>query len=342
MRPHLFLIQFLFFFSFCKAQKLNREELGLIPPSGSPCTVVKDQYMSATCWSFASNSLLESELLKNGKKDIDLSEMFVARYSMLRKIHRHLALKGQNFFTPGGQFHDVVWVLKNHGIVPESAYPGKPGGALNHNHSDMDTVISRFVKKLVENGVTGMNLQHEQFVDSVLNVHMGPVPAQFTYHGMVYTPHSFLQKALNFNPDDYIEITSYTHHPFYQRFVLEDKYNWTNDAYYNVTMADFSGITDNALASGFTVGWDGDAEDMYFDYYGGIAYLPDTIPDFQKYRQRAFESQGTLLNHMMHIVGVVSDKEGKKWYYIKNSWGSYSNSLGGFLFMRDDYFKIRT
>ena len=107
-------------------------------------------------------------------------------------------------------------------------------------------------------------------------------------------------------------------------------------------MDDFSQITDNALASGYTVGWDGDASDSYFDYYAGLAYLPETINDYQSYRQQSFTDESTQLDHMMHIVGMVKDKFAKKWYYVKNSWGDSSNTLGGYLFMREDYFKIRT
>jgi bleomycin hydrolase len=298
--------------------------------------------MSSTCWSFSSNSFLESELMKMGRGKFDLSEMFIARYSMLRKIQRHLQLKGENFFTPGGQFHDVVWVIKNYGIVPESAYPGKARGENNHNHAEMDTVFSHFVKDCVNQGITELNKEQNHFADSVLDHYLGQVPKDFIYQEKTYTPQSFLQQVLKFDPDDYVEITSYTHHPFYKPFVLEDKYNWTGDAYYNVTMNDFSRITDNALQKGYTVGWDGDAEDTDFHFSDGLAYLPQMINDFQKERQTAFEDQSTLLDHMMHIVAVAKDKYGKKWYYIKNSWGDYSNSLGGFLFMRDDYFKIRT
>lgn len=341
MRRLLFL--FLFFLSaFCEAQKLNREELRLKAPAVTNCTSVKDQYMSSTCWSFSSNSFLESELMKMGRGNFDLSEMFVARYSMLRKIRRHLQLKGQNFFTPGGQFHDVMWVIKKYGIVPESAYPGKGREENNHNHSELDTVLSRYVKDMLSKGIIKMNAAQEHFIDSVLDYYLGPVPTKFIYKEKIYTPKNFLEQVLQFNPDDYIEITSYTHHPFYKSFVLEDKYNWTGDAYYNVTMADFSRITDSALKNGYTVGWDGDAEDPYFDFQEGLAYMPDAINDFQTARQKAFEDQTTLLDHMMHIVAAVKDATGQKWYYIKNSWGDYSNPLGGFLFMRDDYFKIRT
>ncbi|MBK9568498.1 MAG: aminopeptidase [Chitinophagaceae bacterium] len=336
------LIPVLFFFSFCEAQKLTRDQLGLVAPVTANCTSVKDQYMSSTCWSFSSMSLLESEFLKMGKGKVDLSEMFIARYSMIRKIHRHLQLKGGNFFTPGGQFHDVIWVIKNFGIVPEEAYPGRGQGENNHNHAEMDTLFSRFVSACVGNGITELNESQNAFVDSVLNYYLGAVPDEFEYKGRIYTPFSFTEQYLGLNPDDYVEITSYTHHPFYKSFILEDKYNWTNDAYYNVTMDDFSRITDNALATGYTISWDGDAEDDYFNFSEGLAYLPETITDYQEHRQQAFETQTTLLNHMMHIVGVTKDKKGDKWYYIKNSWGDYSNTLGGFLFMREDYFKIRT
>lgn len=338
----LLLLPFLFLFSFCKAQKLKLAELGLVSPAGSNCTSVKDQYMSSTCWSFSSTSLLESELMKMGKGEIDLSEMFIARYSMVRKIQRHLTLKGSNFFTPGGQFHDAIWVIKNYGIVPEEAYPGKRQGELNHNHAEMDTIFSELVKDCINKDITELNDKQTAFMDSVLDYYLGPIPAEIVYHGKTYTPHSFMNQYLNFNPDDFVEITSYTHHPFYKPFILEDKYNWTNDEYYNVTMDDFSRITDYALVTGYTVSWDGDAADDHFDYNEGLAYLPGSISNFQEQRQLAFENKTTELDHMMHIVGMVKDKKGDKWYYIKNSWGDYSNSLGGFLFMKENYFKIRT
>jgi len=339
-----YLITIVFFFATfcCNAQKSIFEEIGLDTFMVTDCTPVKDQYMSATCWSFASNSFFESELIKKGKGNLDLSEMFVARYSMKRKIERHLQLKGGNFFTPGGQFHDVVWVMKNYGMVPENVYTGNPKPGLQHNHGNLDTVISHFVKKMLHDGVTKLNERHNKFVDSVLDYYLGIVPTQFKHNGKNITPKIYLKEVLEINPDDYLEITSYTHHPFYTKFVLEDKYNWTGDAYYNVTMDDFSSITDNALKNGYTVEWDGDAEDANFNFNEGLAWMPDPITDYQQYRQEAFKNESTLLDHMMHIVGSANDKYGTKWYYVKNSWGNTTNKLGGYMFMREDYFKIRT
>ena len=339
---HFLLLPLLFLFNFCDAQKLKRADLGLTAPIPKYCTSVKDQYMSSTCWSFSSTSLFESELMKMGKGNIDLSEMFIARYSMVRKIQRHLKMNGSNFFTPGGQFHDAVWVAKNFGMMPEEAYSGKGQGEFNHNHADMDTVFSWFVKDCVDRGITELNERQNAKVDSVLDHYLGPVPSEFVYKGRTYTPHSFLEQYLNFNPDDYVEITSYTHHPFYTKFVLEDKYNWTGDEYWNVPLSDFSRITDIALNNGYTIGWDGDAQDEYFEYPEGLAYLPEITKDFPTQRQTAFENKTTELDHMMHIVDVTKDKKGDKWYYIKNSWGNTTNPLGGFLFMREDYFKMRT
>jgi len=337
----LFLSLFASLSVFCAAQQPGLKQLGLVPPVQSNCTPVKDQYLSATCWSFASNSLLESELLKKGKH-IDLSEMFIARYSMVRKIHRHLKLKGQNFFTPGGQFHDLAWVVNNHGLIPEAAYPGRYAMGDNHNHGELDTIISHFVKMHVALGITEMNRSQELFVDSVLDRYLGKVPSTFEYEGMIYTPHSFAERVAGLDMNDYVEISSYTHHPFYKPFILEDKYNWTQDEYYNVPLVDFSRITDQALANGYTVGWDGDATDKFFKFNDGLAWLADSIRDYTAFRQASFKDERTQLDHMMHITGVVKDKNGIKWYYIKNSWGNYSNPLGGFLFMREDYFKIRT
>lgn len=324
------------------AQPPSVSSFGLTAPKITNCTSVKDQYMSSTCWSFSSNSFLESELMKMGKGKLDLSEMFVARYSMVRKIQRHLKLKGENFFTPGGQFHDVVWVMKNYGMMPEEAYSGKGRGETRHNHSEVDTLLSGFVKICVKEGITELTPGMQLFIDSVLDSYYGKLPGTFLYKGTTYTPQTYLKNYLGINPDDYLEITSYTHHPFYKTFVLEDKYNWTGDAYYNVTIEDFSRITDSALKNDYTVGWDGDADDPDFHFYDGLAFLSKNTGNYQQERQAAFENQSTLLDHMMHIVAITKDRLGKKWYYIKNSWGDHSNSLGGFLFMREDYFKIRT
>jgi bleomycin hydrolase len=324
------------------AQDISVKNYGLQAPNIANCTPIKDQFMSGTCWSFASLSFLESEFSRQQKKQIDLSEMFIARYSYLRKIETHLKQKGKNYFTPGGQFHDVAWVLKNYGAIPESAYSGKTKGQIVHNHALLDTAIDRYVKQLVKQNITILSNENRVYIDSVLDEHLGYVPADFDVDGVSYSPKTYLTNYLKINPDNYIEITSYTHHPFYTSFVLEDKYNWTSDKYYNVPIAEFINITNLILQKGNTVGWDGDVDEPTFMYEKGLAFLPNKIKNYQQQRQKTFTDSTTDIDHLMHIVAITKDKSGNDWYYVKNSWGNYSNNLKGFLFMSKDYFAIKT
>lgn len=330
------------FLLYCGFARSQPPDVRNLRPEKLACTPVKDQYLSATCWSFSSVSLLESELLRKGKGVTDLSEMFIARYSMLRKIRRHLALKGGNYFTPGGQFHDAAWVIRNYGMVPEEAYSGKGRKETHHDHGEMDTILHQVVRYCLANGITALDQRQQAVVDSILDHYYGRVPDQFDYKGRRYTPLSFRDEYLGLNMEDYLEITSYTHHPFFTKFVLEDKYNWTGDAYWNLPLADFMAITDSALSKGYSVGWDGDAGDPDFHFQEGYASLREPPgANRQAERQRAFDSQTTLLDHMMHVVGIAKNN-GHTWYYVKNSWGDQSNPVGGYLYMRDDYFSMRT
>lgn len=324
------------------AQPNNIAQLGLKLPPPTLCTGVKDQANSSTCWSFASNSFIESELQRLGRGPFDLSEMFVARYSYLRKIETHLRLKGGNFFTPGGQYHDVMWVLKNHGMVPESAYPGLKNGKIYHDHADLDTVIKHYVAELLARQVTQLQKAEYRYLDSVFDRYLGIVPDNFTYQNRNFTPRSFAKAMLDINPDDYIEITSYTHHPFYTRYVVEDKYNWSGDLYYNVPVSDFITITQRALQKGYTVCWDGDVTESSFEFDKGLAWLPYKGRNWQQERQRTLQDSTSTIDHLMHITAMVKDKKGNNWYCVKNSWGNYSNPLGGYLFMSEAYFNIKT
>ena len=340
--PVTFLLLALIPFIFIKGQPLTPPGIGLTPPAKINYTSIKDQYNSSTCWSFSSNSFIESELIKKGKGKLDLSEMFVVRYSYLRKIKTHLRRKGGNYFLAGGQFHDVAWVMKNYGMMPAELYTGKVHGELVYDHTDLDTAMSYFVRSILATGVTELTKMQLAYADSLLDAYLGKVPYDFNYKGKKYTPKTFLHDYLNIDPDDYVEITSYTHHPYYTLFILEDKYNWTSDYYYNVPINDFTAITNAALKAGYTVGWDGDAEEKGFDFQNGLAYMDYKINDYQQERQSTLDDKSTAINHMMHIVGLTSDKFGKSWYYIKNSWGTNNNLLNGFLYMSEDYFKIKT
>jgi len=304
------------------------------------CTPVKDQYLSSTCWSFAGNSFIESEILKKKGIKIDLSEMFIARYSYINKVYQYLSQNGKTFFTPGGQFHDEIKVIKQYGMVPEAAYGGKVNGELNHNHTKLDTIMKYYVAELLAKHAITLSSSDLKFINATLDTYLGKVPPTFMYNGKMYTPKTFAN-AIGFVPDDYVEITSYTHHPFYQKFILEDKYNWTKDYYYNVPLDDFMEITNTAINNNYSVCWDGDATDNGFRFDNGVAWLTYPVTNFQTERQRTYEDKSTELDHMMHVTGIAKDKNNVIWYQVKNSWGT-TNNLGGYLFMRDDYFKIRT
>jgi bleomycin hydrolase len=324
------------------AQPYAYKKLGLQLPGTANCTSVKDQALSSTCWSFASSSFLESELKRRGNNVADLSEMFVARCSYLRKIDTHIRLKGQNFFTPGGQFHDVLWVLKHHGMVPQEAYPGLTGSGGYYDHSALDTAIKEYVSYLLANNVTQLQQPHYRYIDSVFNKYFGELPVSFVYGNKKHTAKSFAQEVLTINPDDYVEITSYTHHPFFTTYVLEDKYNWTGDRYYNVPVQNFIAITNHALRTGYTVCWDGDVTENTFDYGNGMAWLSYAVTNYQAERQQTMLNGTSAIDHMMHITATVKDKKGSVWYCVKNSWGNTSNPLGGFMFMSSEYFAIKT
>ncbi len=305
------------------------------------CTSVKDQYLSSTCWSFASNSFIESEVLKNKGIKTDLSEMYVARYSYINKIQQYLSQKGKIYFTPGGQFHDVLKVIKQYGIVPEAVYNGKVNGVLQHNHAELDTIIKYFTEELLNKKITSLdNLQLIE-VNKIFDKYLGKVPSTFLYKGKKYTPLLFTKDVLGFKTEDYIEITSYNHHPFYQKFILEDKYNWTKDAYYNVPLSDFEAITQAAITAKYSVCWDGDVTEEGFRFENGFAALSSPVTNFIEERQSTYFDKTSAIDHMKHIVALAKDKNNRTWYKIKNSWGQ-QNPFGGYLFMSDEYFKIKT
>jgi bleomycin hydrolase len=305
------------------------------------CTPVKDQSMSSTCWSFAGNSFLESEVLRIKGVNTDLSEMYIARYSYINKFRRFLSEDGKIYFTPGGQFHDIIRVIRQYGIVPEAAYSGRVNGALQHNHSELDTVMKQYAESLLRKKTRSLSSEQLYHINSILDKYLGKVPATFKYDGKTYTPKSFTSEYLKFNADDYVEITSYTHHPFYETFVLEDKYNWTGDAYYNVPLDDFMRITNSAIEKNYSVCWDGDVTEDGFRFDNSTAVLKYPVTDFISERQRTYEDKSSKLDHMMHVTGIAKDRENGTWYMVKNSWGTF-NTTGGYVLMSEDYFKIKT
>ncbi|MDP4206048.1 MAG: C1 family peptidase, partial [Bacteroidota bacterium] len=209
-------------------------------------------------------------------------------------------------------------------------------------HNELEAFLNGGLKGIIANKPRIISPAWKAGFNGVLDAYMGKKPEQFTYNGKSYSPKSFAAE-LGINPDDYIELTSYSHHPYYRPFPLEVQDNWSNDLYYNLPIKELIEVINNAIDNGYSVCWDGDVSEREFLHQSGIATLtkPESL-SFDDYRQSTFNNWSTTDDHLMHIVGKAIDKNGKAYYYTKNSWGSESNKLGGFLYMSEDYLQVKT
>ncbi len=328
-------------------------------------TPVKNQYRTGTCWCFATISFLESELLRTGKGEHDLSEMFVVRNTYPRKADNFFRLHGNANFSQGGQAHDVLECVKRFGLVPEGEYSGMRIQEKRHNHSEMVTVLSAMMDGVIKNRGTRVTPRWSEALSAVLDVYLGPNPQSFVYQGSTYTPESFADDFLQIDPNDYVELTSYTHHPFYEKCRLELPDNWDfNSEYFNVPIDDLELIINNALKTGHSVVWDGDVSEKEFSSRElGFGVVPnvdweDRLHDDQKLdkvfeqpvqekeisqelRQRTFDSFATTDDHLMHLVGLAHDQNGTTFYLTKNSGGTDRRNEG-YLYMSRAYVRLKT
>lgn len=315
------------------------------------CTEVKSQDKTGTCWSFATSSFLESELIRKGKGEHDLSEMFVVGNIYRDKAKNYVLRQGKANFSQGSLSHDVIRVAKKHGVVPESVFSGKLDGAEKHDHGEMAAVLKGMLDGVLKR--KRLSPTWSKAFDCVVDTYLGEVPETFTYNGKSYTPQSFTD-AMEINPDDYVSLSSYTHHPFYKPFVLEIPDNYSNGSFYNIPIQDLQNIVDHAIANGFSIAWDGDVSEKGFSAKNGIAVLPvdgkredlftkpgKEVDVTQEMRQETFESYSTTDDHLMHLTGISKDQDGTKYYVIKNSWGEIS-PFKGYLHMSEAYFQLKT
>jgi len=302
-------------------------------------TPVKDQAKSGTCWSFATISFLESELLRMGKGEFDLSEMYMVSCAYPMKADDYMRWHGNNTFAPGGQAHDVMNVIRQYGIVPDSVYPGFICGAKKHNHDELDGIIEAIMKTYIKQDKP--SLLYKKVLGSVLDDYLGDAPTTFNYMGKTYTPKSFTD-YLGIKPDNYIEITSFNHHPGYSQFVLEVPDNWSKDLYYNVPMDDLIQVIDNALKNGYTVTWDGDVSENDYEFSNGYLNVHESSATITAdYRQKLFDEWITTDDHLMHITGIATDEDGNKYYLTKNSWGSKIVN-DGYLYLSENFVRLKT
>lgn len=344
-------------------QQTNRKgsQIVLTPLKEIAATPIKDQSQSGTCWSFSTESFLESELIRMGKEAVDLSEMYIVRKAYEQKAWRYVRMLGRAQFGPGGEPHDVMNIIRAFGIVPESAYPGTLMGE-KINHNEMDAVLKAYldeVVKLQQNGHTS-KFWFEGY-KGILDAYLGKVPEEFVYNGKTYNPKSF-QAYLGIHPDDYIELTSFTHHPLYSQFVLEVADNWSTELIYNISLEDLGTIADAALNAGYGIEWASDVSERGFDFKKGLAIVPfkpwaemnekdkDSIftwPTLEPevtaaMRQEAFDNLSTQDDHGMHFTGIYKDQTGKIYYRVKNSWGAKSNDCEGSFYCTKNYYLYKT
>jgi len=239
-----------------------------------PASPVKNQYRSGTCWSFSTISFIESELLRMGKDTFDLSDMYCVRKSYEDKAKLHVRYHGTNNFAGGGAFHDVTDVIKNYGMLPEEVYSGKVIGEKDHVHGEMDEVLKAYLEGVIKNENKKLTPVWMKGYQGILDAYLGEVPEKFTYKGKEYTPRSFAD-MLGVNPDDYVEIASFTHHPFYSQFVIELPDNWSHGMVYNVPLNEMIEVIDNAINTGYTVAWGADVSEKGFSWKNGVAIVPE-------------------------------------------------------------------
>ena len=304
------------------------------------CTEVKDQSQSPTCWVFGTNSLFESDLIKKYNLRLDLSEMFIARYAYIDKAKRYIETKGKTYFAGGGQFRDVIRVVNNYGMIPEDAYRGIAGKSVYHNHANLDTAMSRLGRKFIQQAKVQLSTADIQQFNDTLDKYLGKVPASFWYDMQEFTPKTFGNKVLHFN-NEYIELMSFSNLPYYQKCLLDDKFNWAGDSLYNIPLDDMQMLVDSALSNGWSIGWEGDVTEPGFNAFTSSIDLYNTLHNFDEERLENYKTEATERDHMLHLVGVGKDEHKQKWYQMKNSWGSWANNKG-YLFMSEEYFKLKT
>jgi bleomycin hydrolase len=319
---------------------------------------VQNQGRTGTCWSFSGLSFFESELLRNNKyKGLNLSEMYVVRKMYPLKAANFVRMHGKANFGEGGGFPDDLLCLREYGLVPQSVYDGNKDKV--YNHAEMEGLLETFVNKIA-NSPDHINPNWTKAFDGILNAYMGDAPQSFQYNGKTYTPQSFA-KELGLNADDYVLISSFTHHPYYSQFVLEVPDNWNWEKVYNVPLNDFNNIAENAILNGYTIAWAADVSEKTFNFKEGLAVVPDKNwedmsaeerkniflePVKEKtitpeLRQEGFDNFTTGDDHGMHIVGLVKDQNGNKYFRVKNSWGT-SNFGQGYLYVSLPYFAYKT
>ena len=335
----------------------NKKDGGFIFSNmkGLEATEVKNQNKSGTCWSFGGVSFFESEMIRMGLKPINFSEMFVVRMAYEMKAERYVRMHGKAQFSPGGQLHDIVEVAKKYGMLSQEAYNGQPIANGKPHHNEMDAMAKAMIDVVVKNPNRKLSPYWKTAYSKMLDAYLGEIPSE----GEI-AKETAKESGIDWNK--YIEITSFTHLPYFEKSVLLIPDNWTYSSYYNLPLTDFLSVTKKALETGFTVGWDADVSDKGFSFKNGIAIYPAvewsvmskerkkeifSAPSEEKMltadeRQELYDNYVTSDDHLMHIVGTCTDQNGKLYFKVKNSWGADRNDAEGYIYVSEAYFAANT
>ena len=339
-------------------QFTTRDSVGITP--------VKDQNRSGTCWAYSTLGFLESEVLRTKGIEVDFAEMYVVSKTMLDRATYYIRQYGEgSSYAAGGSAYDVIYCMQHYGLVPQEAMPGIRYGWTAADslpvHREVDAVSKAYLKALTTSGIKKLSPVWKDGFQAIWDTYLGKCPEEFTYNGKSYTPRSFVE-YLGLKEEDYVSITSYTHHPFYERFALEVPDNWRMDQMYNVPLDELMRIIDNALKNGYTLAWGADVSEDGFTRKG-IGVYPDAEhgadltgsdmahwlglsakekSDEQEMRQKAYDNWETTDDHGMQIFGVATDQNGKEYYMVKNSWGTERSDYHGIWYISRAFMSYKT
>lgn len=362
-------------FTLSTANAQEASEYVFTPVKELKITPVQNQNRTGTCWCFSTLGFIESELIRMGKGEHNLSEMFVVNHTYRDKAEKFVRMHGTMEFAEGGAFDDVIYAIKHYGIVPESVMEGKEYGEEAHVHAEMAAILRGYVDAVIKNKNGKLSPVWKKGFDGVVDAYLGELPETFTYNGKEYTPQSYA-KELGLNMDDYVSLTSYMHQPFYTTFPLEIPDNWRWSSSYNLPIDELMQVLDNAINTGYTIAWASDVSEIGFTR-NGVGVAPDMeaietsgsdqdrwvglsaaeknaemrkmvekpgvqeVTVTQEMRQKAYDNYQTTDDHGMQIFGIAVDQKGKKFYMVKNSWGTDSK-YNGIWYVSETFAKYKT
>ena len=324
-------------------------------------TPVENQANSGTCWSYSTNSFLESEMIKAGRKPVPLAKIYSARCSYIDKAENYVRMHGAVSWGDGGEPHTVINMYAKYGMLPESVYTGLNYGTKTNQFGEMQAIMKAMLDAVVTNKNGMLTPVWKDAFTKMTDTYLGEVPKSFEWEGKSYTPQTFAKEVVGLNADDYVEFISETNAPFYKKAMMMVPDNWEFQWDYNIPIEDMTTIIDNALKNGYTVAWGADVSEPYFSWKNGVAYVPqkdikEMSPQEKmgmfngpqpemvitpENRQEAFDNYATTDDHGMQITGIAKDQNGKEYYIVKNSWGT-TNDYKGYLYVSKAYVQYKT